>query len=271
MSADDSLAATRAVWAGGSYEVVGDWFTDASRDVLSGTDVPLDLTGCDLLDVACGTGAVAIEAARRGARVVGVDLTPELLAIAERRASSQGVDVTFLEGSYDDLGGVGVFDVVASSFGVMYADDPHAVAAQLAGACRAGGTVGVAAWHRDGAFGGPPPSLRDLLTPARVDASRWAEAEHVAGFFADTGLTVADARRATHPIGFASPEAAVDAFLTHSGSWMAMFDALVAQRAADRVRAELAAHLATRSDRTTSGIALRGEYSVIHLRKSPRG
>jgi len=271
MSADDSLDDPRAVWRSGSYAVLGDWFSDASREVLSGTDAPLGLAGRDVLDVACGTGAVAIEAARRGARVTGLDLTPELLTTAEQRASAAGVDVTFVEGSYDDLGAVGAFDVIASSFGVMFADDPHAVATQLAGACRPGGTVAIAAWHRDGAFGGPPASLRALLPPARVDASRWAEAEHVAGFFAGTGLTVADARRASHPIPFASPEAAVEAFLTHSGSWMSMFDALTAKREPADIRAELAANLARRSDPTADGIALRAEYSVIHLGTSPHG
>lgn len=269
MPSDDSLAATRAVWASGSYEVLGDWFADASRDVLSGTGGPLALAGRDVLDVACGTGAVTIEAARGGARVVGLDLTPELLAVAEQRASAAGVDVTLVEGSYDDLSGVGDFDVVASSFGVMFAGDPHAVAAQLAGACRPGGTVAIAAWHRDGAFGGPPASLRDLLPPARVDASRWAEAAHVAGFFAGTGLTVADARRANHPIPFASSEAAVEAFLTHSGSWMSMFEALTAHLDPADVRAELAANLAQRSDPTAEGVALRAEYSVIHLGTPP--
>ncbi len=267
MPADDPLDDTRTVWRSGSYGVVGDWFADASRDVLSRAEGALDLEGRDVLDVACGTGAVAIEAARRGARVVGLDLTPEMLATADQRASAAGVDVTFVEGSYDDLGGVGAFDVVASSFGVMFADDPHAVAAQLAGACRRGGTVAVAAWHRDGAFGGPPPALRALLPPSRVDASCWAESEHVAGFFADTGMTVTDARRASHPIPFASPEAAVDAFLTHSGSWMSMFDALAAQLDPADVRAQLAANLARRSDQTADGIALRAEYSVIHLRR----
>jgi 2-polyprenyl-3-methyl-5-hydroxy-6-metoxy-1,4-benzoquinol methylase len=264
MSDDDAREATRAVWRRGSYEVVGDWIAEASRDVLNTDEGPLPLAKRDLLDVACGTGAVAIEAARRGARVVGLDLTPELLDVARSRAAVAGVDASFVEGSFDQLDGVGRFDVVASAFGVMFAADPVAVAAELTRACRSGGTVALAAWDRDGAFGTPPEAIREMLPDRGIDVNRWAEPENVAGFFAHTGCVLVAARYATIGVPFPSARAAVDAFLTHSGPWMALFYGLTA---ADRVTARrvLEDHLAERSDEHPGGLSLRADYAVLHL------
>jgi ubiquinone/menaquinone biosynthesis C-methylase UbiE len=78
--------------------------------------------GDRLLDVACGTGVVAVTAARLGASVTGLDLTPELLAVARDNARTAGVDVDFHEGDcerlpFDDA----TFDVVVSRFGHMFA------------------------------------------------------------------------------------------------------------------------------------------------------
>jgi len=264
---DEASEATRATWRRGSYEVVGDWFAAASRDVLVGADGPLALAGRDVLDVACGTAAVAIEAAAQGARVTGVDLTPEMLTTAAARAAASGVDLTLAEGSFEDLGRFGAFDVVASAFGVIFAADPVAVAAELSRACRPDGTVAVAAWHRDGALGGPPPAMRALLPGGGVDGTRWAEPDEVARFFAPAGLRVVGARRSTLAIPFASAAAAVDAFLMWSGPWMAVFDLLAAQGRSDDGRVALEAHLAERSDPAPGGIALRADYTVTHLRR----
>ncbi len=126
----------------------------------------------------------------------------------------------------------------------------------------------MAAWHRDGAFGGPPPEVRAKLPAGGADAACWAKPDQVADFFAGTGFEVALARRSTHPIPFPSPAAAVDAFLTHSGPWMAMFDALAAEGNTEDARSALEAHLMSHSDPTADGITLRAAYSVIHLRRA---
>jgi len=111
----DGVDPRRELWRSGSYEIVGDWFRTASVAVLDG----LSLDGAMLLDVGTGTGAVAIEAARRGARVTAVDLTDELVAIAPRRADDAGVDVDFVVADFDEStrrdAVAGSFDVVASS------------------------------------------------------------------------------------------------------------------------------------------------------------
>ena len=88
-SGDGRADPRRELWRRGSYEIVGDWLAPASLSVLD--SIGSRLRGLRLLDVAAGTGTVAIEAARRGAVVVGMDLTDELVDIARRRAAGVGV------------------------------------------------------------------------------------------------------------------------------------------------------------------------------------
>lgn len=158
--------ATQAMWSRGSYVIVGDWFADASIACLEG----LDLEGQRLLDVACGTGAVAIEAARRGAVVRGVDLTPSMLAEAARRGDSAGVSVDWAQGSFTDLTGEGTHDLVTSAFGVIFAEDPPGVASQLANACHPGGTIAVVAWGARGAAAATGRGAAGPAAPRPADA-----------------------------------------------------------------------------------------------------
>ena len=76
--------------------------------------------GMRVLDVACGTGVVAVTAARMGARVTGLDLTPELLEVARTNAALAGVTIDWREGDVEQLPfDAGAFDVVVSQFGHM--------------------------------------------------------------------------------------------------------------------------------------------------------
>lgn len=183
MAEPDPLAAARHMWGSvGSYPTMGDVFAAAGQDLVALVGVE----GLDVLDVACGTGNTALAAARAGAaRVTGVDLTPELLAEAERRATAAGLAdrVTWHESDMADLPVPDAgFDRVLSTFGAMFATDQERVAAELLRACRPGGTVAVTAWAIDGLFdrmteilrghapspppGGPGP--RDWARPAEL-------------------------------------------------------------------------------------------------------
>ena len=98
--------------------------------------------GTRILDVACGTGNLALPAARAGASVTGVDIATNLLDQARTRAATEGVLVKFDEGDaerlpYPDAS----FDAVISMFGVMFAPRPELAAAELLRVCRPGGTI----------------------------------------------------------------------------------------------------------------------------------
>ena len=120
----------RAVWAAGDYSAVAELIDEVPpRDLLARVALT---PGQDVLDVATGTGNVALRAAAAGAQVVGLDLTPELFATARRRAEQHGVAVDWVEGDAEDLPFEDErFDAVLSAFGVQFAPR-HAVVAQRA-------------------------------------------------------------------------------------------------------------------------------------------
>ncbi len=128
--------------------------------------------GQRVLDVACGTGVVAVTAARFGARVTGLDLTPELLGNARENALVAGVDVDWHEGDaeqlpFDDA----AFDVVLSQFGHIFAPRPEVAVAEMLRMLQPGGTIAFSTWPpelligRLFALGGrymppPPPGVK---------------------------------------------------------------------------------------------------------------
>jgi len=103
--------------------------------------------GQRLLDVACGTGVVAITAARRGANVSGLDLTPVLLERARHNASVASVDIDFIEGDAEALPYPdGSFDVVLSQFGHIFAPRPAVVAREMLRVLKQGGRIAFSTW-----------------------------------------------------------------------------------------------------------------------------
>jgi SAM-dependent methyltransferase len=124
--------------------------------------------GAEVLDVACGTGVVALTAARLGARVTGVDLTPELVARAKENAALMKVEATFLEGDAEALPvSDAKFDVVVSQFGHMFAPRPEAAIKEMLRALKPGGTIAFSTWPPElftgrtfavmGKYAPPPP------------------------------------------------------------------------------------------------------------------
>jgi SAM-dependent methyltransferase len=103
--------------------------------------------GQRVLDVGCGTGVVAVTAARLGARVTGLDLTPELLQRARENAEIAGVTIDWHEGDVEGLPFEDrAFDVVLSQFGHMFAPRPEVAVAQMLRVLKPGGTIAFATW-----------------------------------------------------------------------------------------------------------------------------
>ena len=104
-------------------------------------------SGQSVLDVGCDTGVVAITAARIGARVRGVDLTPELLERARENAAVANVEIDFREGDAEALSfGDATFDVVLSQFGHMFAPRPDVAIREMLRVLKPGGTIAFATW-----------------------------------------------------------------------------------------------------------------------------
>jgi len=107
-----------------------------------------------VLDVACGTGNTALPAARTGASVTGVDIAPNLLEQARKRAAAEGLEIRFDEGDAEQLPYPNQsFDVVLTMFGAMFAPRPDMVAAELMRVCKPGGLIAMANWTSEGFVG----------------------------------------------------------------------------------------------------------------------
>lgn len=125
-------------------------------------------TGQAVLDAACGTGVVAVTAARLGARVSGLDLTPELLEVGRENARIARVEVDWKEGDVEALPYRDqTFDVVLSQFGHMFGPRPDVVTQELLRVLKPGGTLAFSTWPPElltgrmfaltGRYGKPPP------------------------------------------------------------------------------------------------------------------
>jgi ubiquinone/menaquinone biosynthesis C-methylase UbiE len=155
------------MWGNGPYQRITETITDI-HDVVVERLSPQD--GDRWLDLACGTGAVAEQAAAAGANVTGIDLAPVLIETARERADSLGLEIDYAVGDAENLDVADAsFDKVSSTCGIMFAPDHEAVAGELARITKPGGRIALANWTPTGGLAkmfkvmapympAPPPS-----------------------------------------------------------------------------------------------------------------
>jgi ubiquinone/menaquinone biosynthesis C-methylase UbiE len=138
----------RGTWMAGDFGQIARYTAQCAERFVDRLQIQ---PGARVLDVACGTGNLAIPAARTGAQVWGVDIAPNLLDQARERANAEGLRATFEEGDAEQLPYPDAhFDVVMSMFGAMFGPRPELVATELARVCRPGGTIAMANWIPQG-------------------------------------------------------------------------------------------------------------------------
>ena len=162
----------RAMWALGDYPaVVTEMIHSLGPVVLEAAGIR---PGDRVLDIAAGTGNVAIPAALAGAQVIASDLTPELLQEGERRAAVAGVTIEWQEADAEALPNASnTFDAVTSCVGVMFAPHHQVTADEFVRVCRSGGTIGTLELDARGLH---RPAVRDheavrARAPARCAAA----------------------------------------------------------------------------------------------------
>jgi SAM-dependent methyltransferase len=154
----------KATWMDGNYDFFSRFMEASAYEFLDRISIdPED----SLLDVACGSGQVALIAARRGNKVTGVDIATNAILAARGRATAEGLDVRFDEGDAESLPyTVGAFDVVVSLFGAMFAPRPELVADELARVCRPGGTIAMGNWTKEGFVGQMFKTIARFIAPS---------------------------------------------------------------------------------------------------------
>jgi SAM-dependent methyltransferase len=140
---------SNSLWAAGRYESVAERIATIAGRTVAAVERRRPLSGATLVDLACGTGSASLAAAARGALVTGVDLTPELIEIAEHKARSAGQTVTWVAADAADtkLPG-GAFDAVVSNMGIIFVD-PDRQVGELGRLLKPAGVLAFSSWVRD--------------------------------------------------------------------------------------------------------------------------
>jgi SAM-dependent methyltransferase len=262
MELSEAKQRAKATWAAGDYDGIVDYIWEVGGDLVGRVGVSM---GEDVLDVACGTGNATIPAAQAGARATGLDITPELLEGARRRAADAGVEIEWVEGDAENLPfDDGSYDVVLSTFGCMFAPDHNRAAAEIARVLRPGGRVGIAAWTPDGGIGrffqrlsafGPPPS------PGFMPPPLWGSRDHVTGLFAGTGVEPRFEEGAVH-FEFESAEAAAEEYSAKFGPIVMLRQMLEPEGRWDEARAALLEYYREGEESEGGKVAMTGEYLI---------
>jgi SAM-dependent methyltransferase len=217
----DEIAALKqrhhATWAAGDYGSIARLIEDVAAYCADRLEIE---HGEELLDIATGTGNLAIEAAKRGAMATGLDLTPELLDVARRRAAEEDLDIVWVAGDAEALPFAdGSFDCATSAFGLMFAPRHALAARELTRVLRPAGRFLLTTWAPDGMAARLSGVTADYLPPLPSGTQSpmlWGEEAHVRAVF--DGLPVElefDRRTVSQP--FESPESYIAFFEEHFG------------------------------------------------------
>jgi len=207
---------------------------------------------------------VCVAQSTRGARTVGVDIEPALLAIAREAAARERLEVQWLTGDAEQLPlGDGAVDVAMSLFGVMYAPDHDAAAAELARVTMPHGRVVLASW-RPGSF---LPSLGQVFAaylpappPSSGPPSRWGDLQGLEVLLRNHGLHVDRHAIGEIKIAAASLDEAAEFLICTAGHVVAEREALVNEGRWTDLQQDVVRFLSERATKPHAGPLMRLEY-----------
>ena len=187
----------RAMWASGDYpKLVAELVSPMGPVLVDATGIG---PGDRVLDVAAGTGNVAIPAAATGASVIASDLCPELMEQGRQVAAARGVELEWREANAHELPfGDDEFDVVTSCIGVMFAPFHQLAAGELVRVCKPGGRIGLISWTPEGHLGQLWAAMKPYAAPPPPGAQPpplWGQEDHVRALLGDGVTDVVMERR----------------------------------------------------------------------------
>jgi ubiquinone/menaquinone biosynthesis C-methylase UbiE len=215
----------RATWSSGDYAVVGTTLQIVGEALCEALDLR---AGKRVLDVAAGNGNVTLAAARRWCDVVSTDYVASLLERGQARAKSEGVSVEFKEADAEALPFPDAsFDVVVSTFGVMFTANQDKAAAELLRVCKSGGQIGLANWTPEGFVGQMFKTIgKHVPPPAGVKSpALWGTRARLTEMFGTAAASI-KAEPRLFMLRYRSAEHFVSTFKTYYGPMLKAFAAL---------------------------------------------
>ena len=270
-AADAALKQRHAsMWASGHYDAVAtDLIAELGPVLVEATGIR---RGDLVLDIAAGTGNVAIPAALAGARVIASDLTPELLEEGARQAAAAGAvlewqvaDAEYLP--YDD----GEFDVAVSAVGIMFAPHHQAAADELVRVVAPGGRIGLISWTPAGFIGQMFATMKPFVAPPPAGVQPpplWGDQDHLRALLGDRVTDVRVENRTVRVTEFSEPAGFREYFKTNYGPTIAAYK----QQPDAAKAAELDAALDALAERFDSGagghLVTEWEYLLLTCRRA---
>jgi ubiquinone/menaquinone biosynthesis C-methylase UbiE len=218
-------ARQHGAWSSGDYAIVGTTLQIVGEELCEALDLR---SGQKVLDVAAGNGNATLAAARRWCEVVSTDYVPSLLERAKIRATAEGLPVEFKEADAEALSfGDATFDVVVSTFGVMFTPNQDKAASELLRVCKSGGKVGLANWTPDGFIGQLFKILGKYLPPpaGAKSPALWGTTAHITAMFGPAATSI-KAEPRNFMFRYRSPTHFLDIFKTYYGPMLKAFSAL---------------------------------------------
>jgi SAM-dependent methyltransferase len=218
-------ARQQGTWSSGNYAIVGTTLQIVGEELCEALDLR---SGQKVLDVAAGNGNFTLAAARRWCSVVSTDYVPALLEQGRSRAVAEGLEIEFREADAEALPFKDAsFDVIGSTFGVMFTPNQERAAAELVRVCKPGGKIGLANWTPEGFIGQMFKTMgKHLPPPAGVKPPPlWGTAARLSELF-PAGAASVKVHSRNFVFRYKSADHWLDVFRTYYGPTLKAFAAL---------------------------------------------
>jgi SAM-dependent methyltransferase len=255
----------QAAWSTGNYAVIGTTLQIVGEQLCEALDLR---AGARVLDVAAGNGNATLAAARRWCDVTSTDYVPSLLEAGRARAQADGFTIRFQEADAENLPFPDAsFDVVLSTFGVMFTPNQDQAAAELVRVCRPGGRIGLANWTPDSFIGQLFKTIGKYVPPAPCVRSPglWGTRARLEELFGHAARAIHSTER-QFTFRYLSAAHWIDVFRTYYGPMNRTFGALDAQRQAAFTH-DLMALMASRGCSGDRTLVLPSEYLEVVIER----
>jgi ubiquinone/menaquinone biosynthesis C-methylase UbiE len=251
----------KSMWMAGDYDRFSRQLKDGPKQMIERLAIP---AGASVLDVACGSGAFALLAARQGAEVTGIDLADNLIERARARAKEEGLAIRFEQGDVEALPFEDdSFDYLVSLIGAMFAPRPELVVSEMLRVCKPQGVVAMANWTPEGFVGQMFKVVASHISPPGMPSPLlWGNEEVVRKRFAE-GVAYVQVSRKYYVMEYPFPPAEVVEFYRQLYGPVNRAFAALDDEGQKKLRADLEDLWASHNEATDGSTRVHAEYLQV--------